>query len=244
MAQNTHIPSVESSPNWWEAPKNTWWKSWVTRRDVVLSVLAGAVVSSVPTWAQAGITDATRQAIAKIQAEDPTFKLTRYELRCLKGEVDDPECEEVLKWKIEERASDARLAESSKKLDYARTRNAALFHLDITLALIQMIQFVEFDVAIPSGGWAVKRVLDDTNTPQDVRILLVNFQTRKLSGKSEFTPQDGKAILALTKRHLDAGVALKDKLINSPYYDSMTRNITVINTTYESMQKAMMTKIG
>ncbi|GAB0174781.1 MAG: hypothetical protein HHAS10_06600 [Candidatus Altimarinota bacterium] len=241
MPQNTPTLGIDSSQEKRNNPEKA---GGITRRDLVLGVLAGAIASSAPTGAYAGITDTTRQAIERIQAEDPNFKLTRYELKCLKGDIVDSECEEVLRLKIQERESDARLAESNTRLEFAKMRNAALFHLDITLALLQMIQYVEFDVAIPSGGGAIKRVLDDTNTPQDVRFLLINFQQRKMSGKGEFTSKDGRAILDLTKRHLDAGIDLKDKLINSPYYDSMKRNVMIVTTTYEAMQKAMVGKMG
>lgn len=251
LYQNAAAP--KGSTMWeMEGEWNLWSLKWLSsRRSFLVAVAAGAVLAGGPTSSHAAVTDATRAAIAKLQAEDPSFKLTRLEKRCLDGTETDAGCEEVLVGKIKVRESEIRLSQTEARLSQTEARlvqeelrESAIFHLDITIALIELVNYVEFDQPLPTWGGAMKRVLDNKNTPQDIRLVLVDFRKRKESGNGEFTPVDGRNILGLMRTHLDAGIALKEKLVKTKYYEPMGQNVAMANQAYQNIQRAMAKKMS
>ena len=112
------------------------------RRGLRLLVCA-FVLSFVCLPSNAQVTELTKQAVAELRAQYPTFKLSSEAQQCVDSKLVDPECELAIRDEMDVFVAKKQLSEDKKQLEFVAKVGRSI---DVVVALSQLGMFVDHGV--------------------------------------------------------------------------------------------------
>ncbi len=108
-----------------------------------------------------------------------------------------------------------------------------IFNLDISLAMLQLANLVEFNEPIPKDKDTVAMIINSDKAPAEVRTFLKNTMAKKQTGIVMKYNPEGKELLWYVKTYTDAAMNLMGKVtIRNKTYENLEKQIAVTRQNY------------
>lgn len=189
------------------------------RRDFLKWALASTVIAVAATWpsmAAENVTAKTRALVESLRGEYAWAKLSQESEECLAGKLIDPECDSLINEEVQVYKEKQQVYKEKQQVEAKEQQVnialAATEHIGITIALIQLAMYIDFDKVPPKEVNHMEKIFQYKAITPEIRTLFFELLERKKRNDTFTWKSDGTRLMNLAGKHLDIGIKLQEEL--------------------------------
>ncbi len=222
----------------------------------VFSLLSLFIISAKLSFAQntnqikENVAAKTRAQVEALRGEYAGAKLSQESEECLAGILIDPECDALIldevrlyrkKQQVEVKVQqvEAKVQQVEAKVQQVNIALEATEHIGITIALIQLAMFIDFNKVPPKEVNHMDKIFKYKAITSEVRSLFSEFLERKKRNDTFTWKSDEARLMSLAGKHLDIGIKLQEEITDGnlkSQISSMVKSAQVgLKQTYDAI---------